>query len=161
MGFFDRFTSKKGKEQTAAPKKGVVRVDAAKAAEQKAFANVPSGKEPPASKPSATAPSAAASTHVRDVRYRAHRVLLRPVVTEKSTRLGSQSQYIFEVAAQASKADIRQAVFHVYGVKPISVNVMIHQGKSVRFGRTYGQTIARKKAVVTLSAGKTIDVFSA
>ncbi len=160
MSWFDRFTSKKGKEQAATPKKGVVKVDAAKAAEQKAFANVPSGKEALASKPAAAAPSATPSAPSRDVRYRAHRVLLRPVVTEKSTRLGSQSQYVFEVATRASKADVRQAVFHVYGVKPISVNVMVNQGKSVRFGRTYGQTIARKKAVVTLPAGKTIDVFS-
>lgn len=159
MSFFDRFTSKKGKDQQATPKKGVVTSTSAKDAEKKAFAAVPSGKEP-AAKAEPKAKSAAPKL-TSDVAHEAHRVLLRPVVTEKSTRVGQQSQYIFEVALHASKADVRQAVLHLFGVRPTAVNMIVQDGKHVRFGRTFGQTIARKKAVVSLPAGKTIDVFSA
>ncbi|MBI5466884.1 MAG: 50S ribosomal protein L23 [Candidatus Kerfeldbacteria bacterium] len=159
MSFFDRFTSKKGKDQQATPKKGVVTSTSAKDSEKKAFAAVPSGKEQPAK--SATKPAKTAAPVTSDVAHEAHRVLLRPVVTEKSTRVGQQSQYIFEVALHASKTDVRQAVLHLFGVRPTAVNMIVQDGKHVRFGRTYGQTIARKKAVISLPAGKTIDVFSA
>lgn len=161
MGLFDRFTSTKGKDQTAGPKRGVVKATKAKDAEQKAFASVPGAKEdkaPVAKKEKHAAPvskTGSAMSHVVD------RVLLRPVVTEKTSRGGAQSQYTFEVARSASKADVKQSVHHLYGVTPVAVNMVNMRGKAVRFGRTYGRTMNRKKAIVTLPAGKTIDVVSA
>lgn len=170
MGLFDRFTSKKGKDQTAGPKRGVVKKPKGKAkdvketADKKAFAAVPSGQKeevPKAvegKKAVATTPSTAMSSSTA---HFAQGVLVRAIVTEKSARGGSQSQYTFEVATTASKADVRRAVRHLYGVTPVSVNVLTMRGKVVRFGRNYGRTAKGKKAIVTLPAGKTIDVVSA
>lgn len=174
MGLFDRFTSKKGKDQTAGPKRGVVKEPKGKDAEKKAFAAVPSGKEEAKtnaasgkagsgsagkgkSEKSGTAPAKVSSS----TGHLAHAILVRPIVTEKSTRGGAQSQYTFEVKTTASKADVRRAVHHLYGVTPVAVNMLTMLGKEVRFGRTYGRTMKRKKAIVTLPAGKTIDVVSA
>lgn len=163
MGLFDRFTSKKGKDQNAGPKRGVVKATKAKDAEQKAFASVPAAKDdkaPVAKKESKkdTAPATQSSSSMSHV---VGRVLLRPVVTEKTSRGGSQSQYTFEIARTASKTDVKQSVHHLYGVTPVAVNIVTMRGKAVRFGRTYGRTVNRKKAIVTLPAGKTIDVVSA
>lgn len=159
MGLFDRFTSTKGKDQTAGPKRGVVKETKSK----KAFAAVPAAAEVVATKGKAkkaekvsTAPKATASmSHV------VQRILLRPIVTEKSSRGAAQSQYTFEVAVNATKSDVQQSVHHLYGVMPVAVNVVTLRGKVVRFGRTFGRTVNRKKAIVTLPAGKTIDVVSA
>lgn len=163
MGFFDRFTSRKGKDQTSGPKRGVVKAAKGKDAEKQAFANVPAAgdekvvakKEAKATKEKAPVAAAHKPTHG------AHRILIRPIVTEKSTRGGASSQYTFEVATGASKADIRQSVHHLYGITPVAVNIISVRGKAVRFGRTYGRTNDRKKAIVTLPSGKTIDVVSA
>jgi len=170
MGLFDRFTSTKGKDQTAGPKRGVVKEAKPKAkkvdAEKKAFANVPSGKEEaPAvvakgSKGTSTKKYAPAKTSSNSA-HLAHAILVRAIVTEKSTRGSAQSQYTFEVATTASKADVRRAVHHLYGITPVSVNMLTLRGKVVRFGRTFGRTATSKKAIITLPAGKTIDVVSA
>lgn len=162
MGLFDRFTSTKGKDQTTGPKRGVVKATKAKDDTKKAFATVPAAKDPVITKAkadekkvTASAPKSSSMSHV------VQRVLLRPIVTEKSTRGSAQFKYTFEVAVNASKADIKQSVRHLYGITPVAVNVISLRGKMVRFGRTYGRTVNRKKAIVTLPAGKTIDVVSA
>lgn len=163
MGFFDRFTSRKGKDQTTGPKRGVVKEAKKQDSDKKAFASVPAAQDAPvkAKEKGKEKPTKAAATVTRSATaHLAHRVLIRPIVTEKSTRGGAQSQYTFEVATRATKADVQESVHHLYGVKPVAVNVMSVRGKVVRFGRTYGRTINRKKAVVTLPAGKTIDVVS-
>lgn len=172
MGFFDRFTSSKGKDQTSGPKRGVVKETKSKGktvdAEKKAFANVPSGKaeakvetSAPAGKGKTAKTDTAPVKTGSDTAHLAHAILVRPIVTEKSTRGGAQSQYTFEVKTNASKADVRRSVHHLYGVTPVSVNMSTKRGKVVRFGRTYGRTANSKKAIVTLPAGKTIDVVSA
>lgn len=168
MSFFDRFTSNKGKDQTAGPKRGVVKETKSKGksvdAEKKAFAAVPAGKADEAKTVSKGKTNKAAVAPVKtgsDTAHLAHAILVRPIVTEKSTRGGAQSQYTFEVATSASKADVRRSVHHLYGVTPVAVNILTKRGKVVRFGRTYGRTVNSKKAIVTLPAGKTIDVVSA
>lgn len=156
MSFFDRFTSKKGKEEKAikTPNVNDAKKNSAADQEKKAFAAVSSGKtelqkaSQPADKP--TAPKT--STH------RAGQVLVSAVVTEKSTMLARQNQYVFAIAQGATKVDVRQAVQHVYGIRPTDVTMVNLPGKIVRYGRTHGRTPARKKAVVTLPAGKTIDL---
>jgi large subunit ribosomal protein L23 len=90
----------------------------------------------------------------------AYRTLLRPVLTEKSTRLTSQNQYVFAVPTSSSKIEVRDAVFAAYGIRPLHVTTLSVHGKAVRFGRVSGTQKNWKKAVVTLPAGKTIDVSS-
>ncbi|MEK7569998.1 MAG: 50S ribosomal protein L23 [Patescibacteria group bacterium] len=92
-----------------------------------------------------------------DTRH-AHRVLLRPLLTEKSTRLQASGQYVFAVSATVSKIEVREAVYAVYGVRPVHVTTRVVRGKVVRFGRTQGRQKTWKKAVVTLPAGKTISI---
>ncbi len=164
MGIFDRWTSNKGKAAKA-PSKG----EAAEATKKRAFASVPSSQAEPKKKPDQNAkPSSAASetpakqpaasTEMKDLSQQAFKTLLRPVVTEKSSRRAGQ--YTFEVHPEATKADVQNAVQNVYGVRPVAVNSMNRLGKMVRYGRLYGRTRGRKKAIVTLPDGKTIDVMN-
>lgn len=86
-------------------------------------------------------------------------VLIRPVVTEKSTDLLSQNKYTFIVDMRANKTQIKQAVEEVFKVKVDNVNTMRVPGKLRRQGRSVGRTSDYKKAVVTLVPGHSIDVF--
>ena len=87
-------------------------------------------------------------------------VLIRPVVTEKTTSLREQSnKYVFEVAVAANKTEIRQAVEKYFGVKVLDVHTSRVYGKPKRMGRFEGRRPNWKKAVVTLQSGDTIDLF--
>ena len=81
------------------------------------------------------------------------------MVTEKGTYLASQNKYIFEVTPWANKVEIKKAIKAVYGVEPIKVNIVTLSGKKVRYGRTHGKTKDRKKAVITLAEGQTLEVY--
>lgn len=89
----------------------------------------------------------------------AFRVLVKPLVTEKASVLGVENKYFFEVAPKTNKIEIAKAIFEVYGVKPVKVNIVNLKGKKVRYGRTMGERKGKKKAVVTLPEGKTINVY--
>lgn len=89
---------------------------------------------------------------------RAYCVLRRAMITEKGTWLNAESKYLFEVEINASKTDISKAVEDIYGVKPLKVNVIRQSGKKRSYGRSKGMTSDRKKAVVTLPEGTTIQV---
>lgn len=92
-------------------------------------------------------------------------VLVRPVITEKNTRLMEYNQYIFEVARDANKIQIKQAVEQAFDVTVLAVNTMNVRGKERRRSRRtqrrpiVGHTPGRKKAVITLAEGDTIDLF--
>ena len=88
------------------------------------------------------------------------RILIKPLVTEKSAIAESMGKYSFVVAQAATKDQVKTAVAEIYGVKPISVNVSNVDGRPVRFGRSLGRRSDYKKAVVTLPAGKTIDIHA-
>jgi large subunit ribosomal protein L23 len=85
-------------------------------------------------------------------------VLVKPMVTEKSSFIGQYGQYVFEVAPKANKIEIAKAVESIYGVKPISVNITHVRGKKIRYGRTIGRTKKIKKAIVTLKEGDKIEI---
>ena len=88
--------------------------------------------------------------------------IVRPVVSEKSTVLGEQGKYVFEVAPHANKIQIKQAVEEAFASKKVqvaSVNILHVTGKVRRRGRSSGMTRAWKKAVVTLKAGQRLDLF--
>jgi len=86
-------------------------------------------------------------------------VLRRPLITEKNTRLQAQGKYVFEVAKEANKHQIRQAVEKAFNVKVTAVNVMMMPGKTRRVGRRQILTQSWEKAIVTLKAGDKIELF--
>lgn len=88
-------------------------------------------------------------------------ILIRPIVTEKSTALMEQGKYTFRVPLAATKVQIHQAVEQIFKVKVQAVNTMRYEGKVKRLGRTQGRRSDWKKAVVTLKPGETIELFEA
>ena len=85
-------------------------------------------------------------------------VLRRPVVTEKSTMMNEQQKYCFEVAVDATKAEIKQAVEKLFSVGVTAVNTLNQKGKNKRFRGKIGHRKDSKKAIVTLNEGDVIDV---
>ncbi|EKD76571.1 MAG: 50S ribosomal protein L23 [uncultured bacterium] len=81
-------------------------------------------------------------------------VLIRPIVTEKSTATGT---YNFKVAKAASKNEIAKAFKIRYGKKPRRVNIVNVLGKTKFRGRTAGKRADWKKAVIYLNKGETVD----
>ncbi len=90
----------------------------------------------------------------------AWKVLVNPLVTEKSTVLNAQNQYVFKVAPGSSKNEIKKAVRDLYGVKVERVNIINLPGKSRRVGRNQGFRSGFKKAVVSIAAGQTIEIIA-
>jgi large subunit ribosomal protein L23 len=89
---------------------------------------------------------------------RLSRILISPVVSEKSTRLADQSrQMVFKVLPDASKLEIRKAVEKMFDVSVSRVQVSNVKGKVKRFGQTMGRRSDWKKAYVTLAEGSDID----
>jgi large subunit ribosomal protein L23 len=90
-------------------------------------------------------------------------VLHRPIVTEKSNFLSSKlGQYVFEVALEANKAEIKEAVETLFDVSVVKVNVLNSPAKRTRRLRNRRLLVRRsgyKKAVVTLASGQRIDLF--
>jgi len=92
---------------------------------------------------------------------RPDQILRRPVVlTEKANRLRDRNQIVFEVARDANKVQIKEAVQTMFKVKVLGVNTSIVRGRDRRMGRGYAKTQNWKKAVVTLKEGDTIDFFA-
>ena len=88
-----------------------------------------------------------------------YEVLRRPLITEKDTMLQAQGKYAFEVAREANKHQIKQAVEKAFSVKVTAVNVMTVPGKGRRIGRREVLTPSWKKALVTLQPGEKIELF--
>ena len=89
----------------------------------------------------------------------AHDIIIRPIITEKSSALVELNKYTFEVHRSANKIQIRQAVEQVFKVKVLSVNTMIVPAKPKRMGASIGKTRSWKKAVVALAEGQRIEFF--
>ena len=89
---------------------------------------------------------------------RSYKVLLAPHVSEKSTILADKAnQYVFKVAKNSTKPQIKVAVQDIYKVEVKSVQVVNVQGKTTRFGRIPGRRKNWKKAYVTLKEGHDIN----
>jgi large subunit ribosomal protein L23 len=78
-------------------------------------------------------------------------IIIRPVVSERSTELMEQRKYTFEVALDANKVEIAKAVESIFKVKVASVNTMRVFGKLKRNRYGYHRTSTWKKAIVTLT----------
>jgi len=88
-----------------------------------------------------------------------YEVVRRPLITEKATLLKEQNRYAFEVAKEANKRQIKEAVQAAFKVNVVKVNVMSVPGKMRRIGRRQVLTPSWKKAVVTLGPGQKIEFF--
>ena len=89
-----------------------------------------------------------------------YNVVVRPLVTEKGTHQSERlNAYAFEVAPEANKAQIKQAVEKIYNVKVLEVRTATRKGKPRRTGMRWGTTRHWKKAVVVLNPENRIDLF--
>jgi large subunit ribosomal protein L23 len=90
------------------------------------------------------------------------KILLAPIVSEKSTRLAdAHRQFAFKVLPNASKPDVRKAVELMFDVKVDNVQISNVRGKHKRFGQSMGKRADWKKAYVTLAEGHDIDFMGA
>ncbi len=137
MAFFDRFKGGRKNEGAKPPKAKRPAAVSAKAGGEKA------GK-----------PAAPKVAPPKD--STAYRVLVHPIVSEKTARLEKGHQYVFAVAPGANKVEIKKAVEKHYRVRVTSVNVVNMRGKKVRYGRIEGQRKDRRKAYVTVREGQSI-----
>ena len=88
-------------------------------------------------------------------------ILIRPLITERTTDLMAEGKYVFVVDKHANKIQIADAVKEVFNVKVENVNTVNVKAKTKRMGRSVGKTASYKKAIVKLAAGETIEFFSA
>ncbi len=103
----------------------------------------------------------------------AHQIVKRPLLTEKGTKLREtgghapgtvaeedvEPKVFFEVASDANKIEIKQAIEALFNVKVADVHTQIVRGKEKRIGRFLGRRPNWKKAIVTLHKGNKIDFF--
>ncbi|MBP2645229.1 MAG: Ribosomal protein [Firmicutes bacterium] len=86
-------------------------------------------------------------------------ILIRPLITEKTTSMMQDNKYTFIVPLKVNKVEIRQAVEQIFKVKVLVVNTIRVMGKTKRMGRTQGKRPDYKKAIVKLAPGQTIEFF--
>lgn len=86
-------------------------------------------------------------------------IIRRPIITEKTTQLAEQGKYTFEVMAGTNKIEVKKAVEAVFKVNVESVNIINVRKKDRKVGKYSGFRPAVRKAIVTLQAGQTLDVF--
>ncbi|MCU1498364.1 MAG: rplW [Acidimicrobiales bacterium] len=88
-------------------------------------------------------------------------VIIAPVVSEKSYQLIETNVYTFVVHPDAAKPEIRNAIEEIFSVKVTNVNTLNRKGKSTRNRKTgkAGSRPDRKRAIVTLAPGDSIDLF--
>lgn len=89
-----------------------------------------------------------------------HQVIRKPLITEKSSLQKESGQVVvFEVARDANKIEIKQAIERAFDVKVKNVNTVLVAGKVKRRGLVVGKRPNRKKAYITLEEGSSIDFF--
>jgi len=86
-------------------------------------------------------------------------IILRPIITEKTTDLKASDIYVFSVLSDATKVDIKNAVENLFKVKVLSVNTINSDGRRRQIGRSVGKTAKIKKAYVKLASGQKIDML--
>jgi len=87
-------------------------------------------------------------------------ILIRPIVTEKSTtHLGTDQTYAFEVGLTANKVQVKRAIETFYDVSVANVRTIVVRGKVKRFGRHHAKRSNWKKAYVTLAEGDSINLY--
>ena len=89
---------------------------------------------------------------------KAFNVILKPIVTEKSTILSENNQIVFLVNINSNKIDIKKSIELIYGVKVNSINIIRVKGKTKVFKGKVGKRSDYKKAIISLSKGQSIDL---
>ncbi|MFN7293564.1 MAG: 50S ribosomal protein L23 [Lysobacteraceae bacterium] len=92
------------------------------------------------------------------INERLYSVLRAPKVSEKTARLAESNQYVFEIAKDATKDDVKAAIEQLFNVKVAAVNVANIKGKSKAFRQRAGRRSDKRKAYVRLAEGQTLDV---
>ena len=87
------------------------------------------------------------------------KIIIAPILTEKSNISKEQNKYIFRVLKQANKKEVVNAIETLYKVKPKSCKVINVGSKKKRQGKFVGNTSSYKKAIITLKKGETISIF--
>ncbi|MCX6779412.1 MAG: 50S ribosomal protein L23 [Candidatus Magasanikbacteria bacterium] len=154
MGIFNRWTSKQENDEAKGKRAASVikKAQEIKKEEVKEEVKAVEGKEE--KKKVVKAEKVSADVIVKN----AHKVLMHPVITEKSTYSQSEGVYVFEVFPSATKTEAKKAVQALYKVKVTGIRIVNLKGKQVRFGRVQGRRNARKKAMVTLQKGQNIEL---
>ena len=80
-------------------------------------------------------------------------------MTEKSEALRAEGKYVFLVSPRANKELVRQAVRSIFDVTPVAVNIVNVRGKKRRFRNTFAYASDKKKAIVTLKEGDSIEIY--
>jgi large subunit ribosomal protein L23 len=172
MGLLDKFKKKsdtKKPEKVAEKKpakKGKVDVAKRKKTETRSFdpSLVPSAGKETASKTSKKDSSKKETSKVSQKKVKkedtknAYRVLVRPIITEKASSLGVNSQYVFEVAPNSNKVEIKKAIQNLYGVTAVKVRIMNQKPRKVQYGKNTGTTKFWKKAIISLKPGEKIEI---
>lgn len=86
-------------------------------------------------------------------------VIIKPVLSEKSTSLAEMGKYVFRVSKKANKKIVKRAIKEIFNVDPVSVNIINVRGHRKRVRYNYGFTPSWKKAIVTLKEGDKIELF--
>ena len=88
-----------------------------------------------------------------------YEVLIRPIITEKNVKLAETRKYVFEVAQDANKIDVKNAVEEAFKVKVVDVNIVSVRKKPRKVGKYEGLKPAVRKAIVTLSDKDKLDIY--
>ena len=86
-----------------------------------------------------------------------YNIIRNPVVTEKTTKIAENNQFVFKVSLESSKVTIKKAIEQIFKVKVKTINTIKIKGKRKIFKGTKGKRTDYKKAIVTLKEGETID----
>jgi len=89
---------------------------------------------------------------------KSYKIIRKPIVTEKATKLSEFNKVVFEVAFKSNKNEIKDAIEKLFSVKVKAVNIINTKGKVKRFKGVLGKRNDIKKAVITLVEGNTIDI---
>lgn len=91
----------------------------------------------------------------------AQEIIIRPIITEQSMSEMDENKYTFEVDTRANKTQVKQAIEEIFEVKVEKVNILNVRGKLKRMGRFSGYTRKRRKAIVKVAEGQSIEIFGA
>ncbi len=116
-------------------------------------------KPKPEAKPKKKAKKRKQTKKVKKGKSLAPRILKRPHVSEKTTRLAEKNRYVFEVYPKANKTEIKKAIEDVYGVDVLKVNIIKIPRKGRGFGRTEGFKSGYKKAIVRIKESQKIEII--
>jgi len=86
------------------------------------------------------------------------KLIIKPIVTEKTTILENGGKYIFKVHPKANKIEVAKALEKIFNTKVESVNILNTADKAKKRGKTVGMVFGYKKAIVTLKKGQKIKI---